>query len=238
MSDTNLITRREALARTALLLGGTLAASTIAGAERAVWAATPGWRPRTLSAQESEMVATVAEHIIPTTDTPGGRAAGVHRLVDVLLTDYYSPAERNRFLAGLRAVNIRAIREHGTPFLRCAPHEQVELLTALDEEAYPPKQLLAQVTPQSGEAQRMRDSLSRAGGTTAGSVQPPSAAVDGMPEEIRRELRSGWFFRRLKELTLLGYYTSEIGATKELHVSPMGAYHGDVPFRTPGRAWA
>jgi hypothetical protein len=203
MNDTNPITRREALARTALLLGGTLAASTIAGAERAVWAATPGWRPRTLSAQESEMVATMAEHIIPTTDTPGGRAAGVHRLVDVLLTDYYSPAERNRFLAGLRAVNIRAIREHAAPFLRCAPHEQVELLTALDGEAYPPKQLLAQVTPQGAEA-----------------------------------LRSGWFFRRVKELTLLGYYTSEIGATKELHVSPMGAYHGDVPFRTPGRAWA
>jgi gluconate 2-dehydrogenase gamma chain len=238
MNDTNPITRREALARTALLLGGTLAASTIAGAERAVWAATPGWRPRTLSAQESEMVATMAEHIIPATDTPGGRAAGVHRLVDVLLTDYYSPAERNRFLAGLRAVNIRAIREHGAPFLRCAPREQVELLTALDAEAYSPKQVVAQVTPQGAEAQRMSDSLSRSGSTIAGSVQPPSAAVDGMPEEMRRELRSGWFFRRLKELSLLGYYTSEVGATKELRVSPMGAYHGDVPFRTLGRTWA
>jgi hypothetical protein len=42
----------------------------------------------------------------------------------------------------------------------------------------------------------------------------------------------------MKELTLLGYYTSEIGATKELHVSPMGAYHGDVPYRSQGRAWA
>src|SRR4030081_1135802 len=168
MNDTNLITRREALARTALLLGGTLAASTITGAERAVWAATPGWRPRTLSAQEAEMVATMAEHIIPTTDTPGGRAAGVHRLVDALLTEFYGPAERNRFLAGLRALNIRAIREHGAPFLRCTAREQVDLLTALDAEAYPPKQLLAQVAPQGAEAQRMRDSLSRPGSTTAG----------------------------------------------------------------------
>ncbi|HUQ45238.1 MAG TPA: gluconate 2-dehydrogenase subunit 3 family protein [Gemmatimonadaceae bacterium] len=82
MGTPNGITRHEAIARIALLLGGTLAASTIAGAERAVWAATPGWRPRSLSAQQAEMVATIAEHIIPATDTPGARAAGVHRLVD------------------------------------------------------------------------------------------------------------------------------------------------------------
>ena len=43
-----------------LLLGGTLAASTLAGAERAVWAATPNWAPRTLTPQQSELVATIA----------------------------------------------------------------------------------------------------------------------------------------------------------------------------------
>jgi hypothetical protein len=238
MTNVNTITRREAIARTAVLLGGTLAASTLAGAERAVWAATPGWRPRTLTAQQAEMVATIAEHIIPTTDTPGARAAGVHRLVDVLLTDFYGADERTRFLAGLRATNIRAIRAHGAPFLRCTDRQQAELLTALDAEAYPPKEAVAKVEPPLSEMQKMRDSLSRPGSTSAGAVQPPSAAVDGMPEEVRREMRSGWFFRRMKELTLLGYYTSEVGATKELRVNPMGPYRGDVSYRALGRAWA
>ena len=75
MTDTHdLITRREALGRVALLLGGTLAASTILGGERAAWAATPGWTPRTLSAEQLAMVAAIAEHIIPATETPGARA--------------------------------------------------------------------------------------------------------------------------------------------------------------------
>jgi len=29
-----------------------------------------------------------------------------------------------------------------------------------------------------------------------------------------------WFFRRMKEVTLVGYYTSEIGASRELRVNP------------------
>lgn len=48
----------------------------------------------------------------------------------------------------------------------------------------------------------------------------------------------GWFFRRLKELTLVGYYTSEIGASQELHVSPFGTYRGDIPYASVGRAWS
>jgi hypothetical protein len=99
--------------------------------------------------------------------------------------------------------------------------------------------VLARAEPQSSETQKMRDSLSRAGSTTtAATMQPPAASADGLPAETRRELRSGWFFRRFKELTLLGYYTSEIGAAKELHVNPMGVYRGDLPYRTIGRSWS
>ena len=45
------------------------------------------------------------------------------------------------------------------------------------------------------------------------------------------------FFSMLKELTLVGYYTSEVGATQELRYerSP-GRYDGCVPYE--GRAWA
>jgi hypothetical protein len=47
------------------------------------------------------------------------------------------------------------------------------------------------------------------------------------------------FFRWLKELTLVGYYTSEIGATRELrYVHVAGRYDGDVPYRQIGRAYS
>ncbi len=46
------------------------------------------------------------------------------------------------------------------------------------------------------------------------------------------------FFATLKGLTLSGYYTSEVGATQELKVNPMGVYRGDIAFDEVGRAWA
>lgn len=46
------------------------------------------------------------------------------------------------------------------------------------------------------------------------------------------------FFRTLKELTISGYYTSEVGATQELQVNPMGVYRGDIPYEEIGKSWA
>ena len=189
------INRRQALQQVAVLLGGAISAPTLAGvlstATRRAWAASPQWAPRTLSAAQLELVATVAEHIIPETDTPGARAAGVHRFVDALLTDHYPATERDRFLAGLADVDARARSAHGQAFAQCAPEQRIALLTELDARAY--------------------------------------AASRG---------EDGWFFRRMKELTLVGYYTSEIGAMQELHVSPFGAYRGDIPYSSVGRAWS
>jgi hypothetical protein len=47
------------------------------------------------------------------------------------------------------------------------------------------------------------------------------------------------FFRTMKELTLLGYYTSQPGATRELQHNPVpGRFDGCVPLSKVGRAWA
>ena len=47
------------------------------------------------------------------------------------------------------------------------------------------------------------------------------------------------FFRTMKELTVYGYYTSEIGASQELRFDPvMGRYEPCIPFEEIGRAWA
>jgi len=177
-----------------MLLGGAISAPTLAGAlsrsTRPAWATSAQWAPRTLSPAQLELVATIAEHIIPQTDTPGARGAGVHRFVDTLLSDHYPPAERDRFLAGLADVQ-------GKHFLEATPQQQIALLKTMDEAAYPP--------------------------VPTASARPPEA----------------WFFRRMKEVTLVGYYTSEIGASRELRVNPMGTYLGDIPFPAGGgREWS
>jgi len=194
------VSRRQALQQVAMLLGGAISAPTLAGAlsrsTRPAWATSAQWEPRTLSPAQLELVATVAEHIIPETDTPGARAAGVHRFVDTLLTDHYPTPERDRFLAGLADVDARARSRQGKTFVECTADQQVALLTEMDEAAYP-------------------------------AVQIDSPR----PQET-------WFFRRMKEVTLVGYYTSQIGATQELHPNPFGAYRGDIPYSSVGRAWS
>ncbi len=59
------------------------------------------------------------------------------------------------------------------------------------------------------------------------------------PRRRRARPEAGPFFPWLKELTVVGYYTSEIGATQELkYVHVAGKYDGDVPYRTVGRAYS
>jgi hypothetical protein len=67
------------------------------------------------------------------------------------------------------------------------------------------------------------------------------AVLSAMEQEARQTAsrQSRPFFSWLKELTLTGYYTSEIGASQELrylHVS--GYYDGDVPYEQVGRAYS
>lgn len=47
------------------------------------------------------------------------------------------------------------------------------------------------------------------------------------------------FFQTFKELTLVGYFTSQIGAEEELRYEQYpGPYQGCVPFEEVGRTWA
>ena len=47
------------------------------------------------------------------------------------------------------------------------------------------------------------------------------------------------YFRMMKELTLLGYFTSKVGATQALRYLPVpGRYEGCVPYKKGEKAWA
>jgi len=47
------------------------------------------------------------------------------------------------------------------------------------------------------------------------------------------------FFLRFKELAMLGYFTSEVGATQVLRYEPVpGIYDGCMPLEEVGRTWA
>ncbi|MDQ7040535.1 MAG: gluconate 2-dehydrogenase subunit 3 family protein [Rhodothermus sp.] len=219
--------RREALKHLALLTGGALSMSTIAGVLGGCRAGSaPGtYQPQTLSSDQHELVATIAELIIPETDTPGARAAGVPEFIDRMLTHWMYAAEREHFLQELSRVDARAQERFGRSFVQASPEQQVQLLQELEREAK--------------EAEPRRVVIERATGQI---VDGPDTSAEDIaqgrpPRTLTVELRP--FFRVMKELTVVGYYTSEVGATQELrlHLVP-GRYDACVPYDQIGRAWA
>ena len=92
-------------------------------------------RLQVLDPHQSETVATMAEMIIPATDTPGARAAEVHRFVDLLLAEWAPDDDRKQFLEGLADVDARARAASATDFLSATEAQRGAILTALDAEA-------------------------------------------------------------------------------------------------------
>jgi len=46
------------------------------------------------------------------------------------------------------------------------------------------------------------------------------------------------YFRMVKELTILGYFSSEIGCTQAVrYIEVPGAFHADIPYKKGEPAW-
>jgi hypothetical protein len=80
---------------------------------------------RALTPAQHEIVEAAAERIIPRTATPGATDAGVADFIDVMLADWYSQAERDRFVAGVTALERRG-------FARMTVEQQTQLLQTFD----------------------------------------------------------------------------------------------------------
>lgn len=102
---------------------------------RSVHAAAVGRAKQVLDPHQDATVTAISDLIIPATDTPGAKAAKVCDFVDVLLTDWYQPAERDALLAGIGEVDTRAHAAFGKDFVDGTPEQQTALLTQLDLES-------------------------------------------------------------------------------------------------------
>jgi len=57
--------------------------------------------------------------------------------------------------------------------------------------------------------------------------------------DTKKDTDPNHYFGMMKQLTLLGYFTSEVGATKALrYVAVPGKYEGCIPYAKGDRAWA
>jgi hypothetical protein len=186
--------RREALQRVGVILGGT-----VIGAELFL-SGCKNEEKKTgeagaFSSDDVALLDEVAETIIPTTDSPGAKAAQVGTFMTVMVNDCYEEKNQKAFHQGITTLNDASEKKFKTSFMKATAEQKHELLVELDKEQR--------------EYQKSKDK-------------------DAPPH----------YFRMMKELTLLGYFTSEVGATKALRYVPVpGRYEGCIPYKKGDKAF-
>jgi hypothetical protein len=193
--------RREAFR---LMTGGALMPAVSPGLLAMLQQAQPGagYTLRTLSSSQNEIVVAMTDLIIPATTTPGAKEARVNEFMDVILTEWAIPEERDSFLNGLNGVDPQCEGLFGKKFMQASVAQQAALLRVLDDGVDWHREIL-----------------------------PHHGSVAAKDRETQLQ---GQFFRVFKTMTLHGYYTSEIGFSKELQLEIIpGAQHGcsNVPVR-------
>ncbi len=129
-SPSERISRREAVQRLTVLVGGALSSSTVAALLsgcRATAAPSSDWTPAVISTERLDVLTVVVDRILPRTETPGASDVGVPEFIDLLLDRWAEREQRARVLAGLDDL--------GADFLAMTEDEQVALLSRLDTEA-------------------------------------------------------------------------------------------------------
>ncbi len=95
----------------------------------------PGeWSPQFLTAHQSDTVEVLSDLIIPETETPGAKAAGVNRFIDRVLYES-DPLPQREFVRGLTWLDQRSRELFGSDFGESQPDQRVALLTILSSPA-------------------------------------------------------------------------------------------------------
>ena len=185
--------RRELLQMIAAVTGCALTAND------ALWASADPQSPLLYSGADVDLLDDVAETILPRTDTPGARDAGVGPFIARYSAACYSPERIALLQAGIRDIEAQMRSLDGTGFRQASQQAKESLLVSIDRQA------------------------------KAHAQAADAAAGGGTPH----------YFTLIKQLTLLGFFTSESGETRVVRYRPVpGPYKGCIPYKgEPFWAW-
>jgi hypothetical protein len=252
----SVIDRREAIRRVALFLGGT----TLVGGS-ALLTACERERPSTptsgpvgdFTPSDIAYLDEIAETILPETKTPGAKAAKTGAFMALMVTDTYKPEDQTVFRAGMQKLDEESRKTNNVPFMSATPQQRLALIERLDREA--------KAHMDAREAAREAARKAKAPKTESGKTQkkPDTSEAEAkkaeqfLPDQ-RKEAAPGsdigaataitadtptHYFRMMKELAMLGYFTSEIGCTQaQRYVESPGRFDPCVPYHPGERSWA
>ena len=217
MAISDPISRREAMQRVTVLLGGValidgerVLAAMADAASVAAQETTAAQGVGTFTAADVAFLDEIAETILPETNTPGAKAARTGAFMALMVTDAYTPRHQQIFRDGMRQMDEACQREYGASFIQARPEQRLALLQRLDAERQAELDAL--------------DALQRSRAPVA-PPPPPDAPVH--------------YFRLMKELALVGYFTSEIGYRQAMrYIETPGRYDPCAPHKPGEKIWA
>jgi len=211
----------------------------------------------------------VADTILPTTaKSPGAKAAKTGAFMALMVTDTYDPKDQQTFRDGMKKLDAASQQLNKVGFMQATPEQRLALLTQLDKEqkTYTDARAAAGAKARSAEAARPIEQAPQGGGEQAGKAKKdtgdlPKSQGQGTEDAKHRQgepaqeaaVGSGTanpavaitadapphYFRMMKELALLGFFTSEIGYTKAMRYQETpGRFDPCVDYKKGDPAWA
>jgi Gluconate 2-dehydrogenase subunit 3 len=222
----DLISRREAILRMSVLLGGVAligSGALISGCK----AEKTGTVGAPFTADDIAYLDEIADTILPTTSTPGAKAAKTGAFMALMVTDTYHEDDDKTFREGMRKLDdLSKQKNGGASFMKATPAQRLALLQELDKEQHDYSE------KQRAEGRKKSDAVI----SSASQQNAPEAKINPATQMSDPPTK---YFRMMKELALLGYFTSEIGATQALqYVESPGRYDPCVPYKAGDRDWA
>jgi len=200
--------RREAVKYISILLGGALI-----GAD----AFLTGCKTKTGSIHEwsDDDIAylnEIGETILPRTSTPGAKDANVGQFMTVMVNDCYEESDQKVFRDGMNKLNDLANEKYGSRFMKLSPQQRHDLLAQLDKEAKDYQKKVSAFNDKEELKEQQEDER-------------------GNLKYVRQHM-SPHYFTMMKQLTMLGFFTSKPGMTQALRYEPVpGRYDGCVPYK-------
>lgn len=205
--------RREAVRYISILVGGA-----VIGAD----AFLTGCKSKTGSIHEwsEDDVAylnEIGETILPRTATPGAKDANVGQFMTVMVNDCYEESDQKVFREGMDKLNDAAAKQYSNQFMKLSPQQKQDLLIQLDKEAKDYQKKVNKFNWKESEKES-------------------EETAKGNLKYVRQHM-SPHYFTMMKQLTMLGFFTSEPGMTKALRYLPVpGRYDGCVPYKKGDKA--
>ncbi len=151
---------------------------------------------------QRQIIAAIAEVIIPRTDTPGASDANVAQFIELIVQDWFNDQERAIFWQGLKEFEIKIPEKYGRAFDQLDHAQKLQILEAMEEQA--------------------------ADSSWYEKGNPGRAFISDAP-----------FICQLKELSIWGFFTSEVGAKQVLRYNPMPTkFEGSYPRHEGDTSWA